>query len=103
LKTISFKNALLKGKKRAIFADATPILLLKLKEVPQLTKSKKTKRVEKAQVQVPEDLINRCHAAFNILKDRLYIALTLMFPNFEAPFLLYIDGSKEFGYGYAVY
>jgi hypothetical protein len=59
--------------------------------------------VKKAQVQVLKDLINCYYIAFNILKDKLYITFTLIFLNFEAPFLLYINSSKEFGYSYIIY
>jgi hypothetical protein len=40
---------------------------------------------------------------FEELKDKLCTAPTLAFPDFEPPFILYVDGSKERGFGAAIH
>ena len=44
-----------------------------------------------------------CKEAWETLKDQLCDAPTLAFPDFDRPFILYTDGSKERGFGAALH
>ena len=44
-----------------------------------------------------------CYRAWETLKDKLYNIPTLAFPDFDRPFILYTDSSKEKGYRAALY
>jgi hypothetical protein len=81
LKTAGFKDAPKQGRKRLTFAEKTLIL----------------------KVKVPTELIIQARKALEILKDCLYNALVLKFPNFNLVFCLYINRSREWGFGYALH
>ena len=49
------------------------------------------------------DLLHHAQNAWEELKHYLFIAPTLTYPDFSKEFLLYVDGSKEFGMGVAVH
>lgn len=81
LKTKGFKGAPLKGKDRGRFADGTFL--------QKLCPDQETRIA--------------CKSAFEALKSRLCAALTLAFPDFDRPFKLYVNGSKERGFGAALH
>jgi hypothetical protein len=105
LKTIDLKNTPLKGAKQQNFAEATPIPSLDQNEETMYTVTGKHGRV-KAAKEVPKvipELMDRCYKVFQTLKDRLYSAPILKFLVFDQPFILYMDNSKERGYGAALH
>lgn len=52
----------------------------------------------------PKDpLLDDAKYAWKTLQDRLCEHPQLAFPDFENPFILYVDGSKEMGFGVALH
>jgi hypothetical protein len=106
LKTIGLRNAPKQGAKRSNFAEKTPIPLPPgiIAEETLVTGKKAYCKKAKAKANaIPDDLMDYYYEAFQILKDRLYDALTLIFLIFNLLFILYMDSSKERGYGTALY
>jgi hypothetical protein len=81
LKTAGFKDAPKQGRKRLTFAEKTLI----------------------PEVNAPTELIIQARNALEILKDRLCNAPVLKFPDFDSAFRLYVDGSREWGFGCALH
>ena len=80
LKTLGFKNAPNKGYERDKHASQT---LLK--------------------DQLGEQQLKACEREFEAIKELLCTAPILAFPDFARPFVLHVDGSKERGFGAALY
>lgn len=85
LKTLRFRPSPHKGRMRRHFAERTS-----LDSSPASDDSY-------------HELLHRAHEAWEELKRRLSVAPTLTYPDFSKEFLLYVDGSKEFGMGVAVH
>ena len=90
LKTIGFRNAPSKGRKRKRFVKSS---------LPQPTSETKEDEPSK----ISDDLWNRCKSAFEEINDTLCKALTLAFLDFAKLLILYTDGSKARGYGAALH
>ncbi|KAL2060380.1 hypothetical protein VTL71DRAFT_9775 [Oculimacula yallundae] len=108
LKTIGFKDAPREGKKRAYFATAIPIPLPLYQPIqePNPNVGKKAKQKKTSESRSPEyleNLMGRCRLAFDMLKEKLTTTPILGFPDFDRPFILYVDGSKEYGYRAALH
>lgn len=86
LKKIGFKDAPRKGKKRERFAESVTI-----------------GTGDKSRNRMSDDLLTRCRTAFVELQDKLCTAPVLAFPDFDRNFILYVDGSKERGFGVALH
>ena len=82
LKTLGFKGSPIDKKPRAAFAR---------------------KRSLTEVVGDNRKLLEDCKQAWQTLKDRLCEAPQLAFPDFDKPFILYVDGSKERGFGAALH
>ena len=50
-----------------------------------------------------DQLLRECWQAWETLKQKLIDAPTLAFPDFTKPFILHVDGSKQRGFGAALY
>jgi hypothetical protein len=50
-----------------------------------------------------DPLLQECKTAWEALKTMLCEAVALAFPDFDKPFILYVDGSKERGFGAALH
>lgn len=89
-------------------ALADPLVLLKtrgFKDGPRKKGGERTRFSEMTQVSTlasPEEL-ERANRAFGELRERLCSAPTLMFPDFDRDFILYVDGSRERGFGAALH
>ena len=96
LKTIGFTNAPIKGRKRKNYAKKS----LPCPRAEQLGSDSNT---DSRLNIVTDELWNDCKKAFEEVKAKLCSAPTLAFPDFNNPFILYTDGSKQRGYGAALH
>lgn len=87
LRLISFQNAPQKNPKQNTFAAKT---ILPLTNVT----------VEKVDL---KDLWQKAAIAWEALKTALINATTLAYPDFQKPFILHVDGSKQRGFSAALY
>ncbi|CZT02527.1 uncharacterized protein RCO7_06258 [Rhynchosporium graminicola] len=94
LKTLGFRQAPTSRRKRSNFALATSL--------ESLDNTYKLDLIPKKETQ-PIASIEDCRKAWTELKDLLCNAPVLAFPNYDKPFTLYTDGSKEFGFGAALH
>lgn len=65
--------------------------------------SKHAERIALTDIGSDTLLLQQCREAWETLKVKLIAALTLAFPDFSRPFILYVDGSKKRGFGAALY
>jgi hypothetical protein len=100
LKTLRFKMAPYKGAARLRFAERTPVADNTTAAV-QLPVTEPTTPV--AVPYASDDLIARAKEAWQLIRDRIISAPILIYPDFSKTFYLYVDGSKEWGYGVAVH
>jgi hypothetical protein len=93
-------------------AIARPLQILKTRGFKGVSVDKKIRKAHAIKTKVadvaegsdpPDTLIARCKEAWETLKEKLCSAPTLAFPNFDRPFILYVDGSRERGYGVALH
>lgn len=83
LKSLLFHGTPLKGKARRSFATSIRLSGSDNKEY--------------------NELLAHCQQSWDTLRERLTEAPTLAYPDFSKPFILYVDGSLEYGFGVAVH
>jgi RNase H-like domain found in reverse transcriptase/Reverse transcriptase (RNA-dependent DNA polymerase)/Integrase zinc binding domain/Chromo (CHRromatin Organisation MOdifier) domain len=89
LKTIGFKTCPIKGRPRERYASNTDVLL--------------NQNIERIPPKIRAEIIRKAKEAWELLKEKLTTAPVLAYPDFSKAFKLYVDGSKEHGFGAAVH
>ena len=87
-------------------AIAEPLVIIKTKGFKQQPADvARARYIEKTRLAdyVTKEELEQAEKAFAELKHLLCTAPILAFPDFKRPFILYVDGSKEKGYGVAIY
>ena len=104
LKTIGFANAPTKGNKRKKFVkSALPNPSQNIADTEPTKNTDHNENKKNKSRNVLNELWNQCKLAFEKIKEKLYTAPILAFPDFLRPFILYTDGSKERDYEAALH
>lgn len=99
LKTRGFRGSPNKGKARRRFADKIQTDAIGQESPPDLADLVQDNETNEPSLNPTAE----CRQAWETLKEQLCNAPTRAYPDFTRPFKMYVDGSKERGYGVALH